>query len=53
LVLRKLGPTEKDGWKEPINVRELTPAAKKWLKDNVETFRIQKYVPAEEKKKDE
>jgi hypothetical protein len=53
LVLRKLGPTEKDGWKEPINVRELTPAAKKWLKDNVETFRIQKYIPAEEKKKDE
>jgi len=47
----RLGLTEKDGWK-PVAFKapnDLPDAAKKWLKENAGTYRIQRFV-AEEKK---
>jgi hypothetical protein len=41
----QLGLTEKDGWKQPQDGKELQAAAKKWLKDNADKYRIQKIVP--------
>jgi hypothetical protein len=46
----QLGLTEKDGWKQPQDGKELQDAAKKWLKDNAATYRVQKVVA--EKKDD-
>jgi hypothetical protein len=40
----QLGLTEKDGWKPPQDGKELEAAAKKWLKDNADKYRIQKFV---------
>jgi hypothetical protein len=48
-VFFRLGLTEKDGWKQPMDFKQMPDAAKKWLKDNADTYRIQKFV-AEEKK---
>ncbi len=47
----RLGLTEKDGWKPgPFKApNDLPDAAKKWLKENAGTYRIQRFV-AEEKK---
>jgi hypothetical protein len=49
----RLGLTEKDGWKPPQFKnfqKEFPPLVKKWLKDNAETYRIQRFV-AEKKEK--
>lgn len=46
----QLGVTAKDGWTQPKVAKEFVPAAKKWLKENSGTFRIQRYAtekPAE------
>src|SRR6202011_3519418 len=40
--------TDKDGWFAPRDVNQFPAAAKKWLKDNADKYRIQKFV--EEKK---
>jgi hypothetical protein len=40
----QLGLTEKDGWKQPQDGKDLEAAAKKWLKDNAATYRVQKVV---------
>jgi hypothetical protein len=50
LVIMQLGAGEKDGWVQPRNFRLTTAAARKWFKDHVETFRIEKYVAAEDRK---
>ncbi|MFN4261413.1 MAG: hypothetical protein ACK4RK_19175 [Gemmataceae bacterium] len=45
-----LGLTAQDGWMPPKvlrNPNELSQAAKDWLKKNVNTYRIQRYVVAE------
>ncbi len=45
-VFLNLGLTEKDGWK-PLAFRDpaqVTEAAKKWLKDNADSYRVQKFV---------
>jgi hypothetical protein len=43
----RLGLTDKDGWKFPQNAtqEQIIEAAKKWLKDNAGSYRIQKVVP--------
>jgi hypothetical protein len=39
-----IGATEKDGWNRPQDFNKLPEAARKWLKDNAGTYRIQRYV---------
>ena len=46
----RLGLTEKDGWTQPKDAAAITDAAKKWLKDNAEKYRIERFVV---EKKDE
>jgi tetratricopeptide (TPR) repeat protein len=41
----RLGVAEKDGWKPPRRLPEVTAAARKWLDQNADTYRIQAYVP--------
>jgi hypothetical protein len=40
----QLGLTEKDGWKSPQAPKDWPDAAKKWLKDNADKYRVQKFV---------
>jgi hypothetical protein len=40
----RLGITEKDGWKQPANPTQLQEEAKKWLKANAGTYRVQRFV---------
>jgi hypothetical protein len=50
----RLGLTEKDGWKPPQFKnfqKEFPPVVKKWLKDNAETYCIQRFV-ADKKEKE-
>jgi hypothetical protein len=41
----RLGVTEKDGWNQPKDFAEIPAVAAKWLKENAETYRIQRFVP--------
>jgi hypothetical protein len=45
-----LGAQPKDGWVQPQNFQQFPDAAKKWLKDNAGTYRIQRYVTAKAEK---
>jgi hypothetical protein len=47
----QLGIQAQDGWMPPRDFRLFPAAARKWLKDNAGTFRIQRYVQATEKEK--
>jgi hypothetical protein len=47
----QLGLTDKDGWTQPKDFNQLPDAAKAWLKDNADKYRIQRFVP--EKKEGE
>jgi len=49
----QLGLTEKDGWKPPQDGKELEAAAKKWLKDNADKYRVQKFVADKKEDKKE
>lgn len=49
-VFYRLGITQKDGWTVPNDPKEVVPAAKKWLKEHTDSFRIQRYAAAKEKK---
>jgi hypothetical protein len=40
-----LGLTEADGWTEPASPKDYPAAAQKWLRDNADRYRIQRYVP--------
>jgi hypothetical protein len=52
-VFFRLGITEKDGFKQPEDFEKLPEAAKKWLKDNAEKFKLQRFVvEKKEEKKD-
>ena len=44
-LFSSLGLTENDGWKPPDDLRKVPDAAKKWLKENAGTYRIQRFVP--------
>lgn len=45
MVFFRLNLTAKDGWTQPKNGQELPAAAQKWLKDNADKYRVQRYVP--------
>lgn len=49
-VFSRLGVTAKDGFTPPKVAKEYPDAAKKWLKDNADKYRIQRYVPEAEEK---
>jgi hypothetical protein len=40
----RLNLQPKDGWMQPKDFKEFPAAAQKWLKDNAETYRIQRFV---------
>lgn len=40
----RLGVTPQDGWMQPQDAKEIPDAAKQWVKDNVEKYRIQRFV---------
>jgi hypothetical protein len=44
LLFSQLGLTEKDGWKSPPAIDQFQPAAKKWLREHADTYRIQRVV---------
>jgi hypothetical protein len=46
----RLGLTQKEGWTPPADFKEFPEAAKKWLKDNAEKHKIQKYVAEKQDK---
>jgi hypothetical protein len=47
----RLGLQARDGWTPPRDFKELPEAAKKWLKDNADTYRIERFVAAEKTEK--
>jgi hypothetical protein len=47
-LFMRLDLTQEDGWTPPRSVPEQISAAKKWLRENAGTYRIQRYVPKEE-----
>jgi len=36
--------TPQDGWTLPEDIKKVPDAAKKWLRDNADSYRIQRYV---------
>jgi len=44
-LFMRLDLTPEDGWTPPKSVPEQISAAKKWLRENAGSYRIQKYVP--------
>jgi hypothetical protein len=49
-IFFRLNPTPADGWTQPKDAKDIPDAAKQWCKDNVEKYRIQRFVA---EKKDE
>jgi hypothetical protein len=43
-LFTRLGLTAKDGWQPPPGLADVPAAAKKWLRDNAGSYRIQKLV---------
>jgi hypothetical protein len=43
-IFYRLGITDKDGWKAPKDFKQFPDAAKKWLTDNADKYRIQRFV---------
>jgi hypothetical protein len=48
----QLGLTPADGWTQPKDFKQLPEAARKWLKDNAGTYRIQRFVAAKAEKEE-
>jgi hypothetical protein len=44
LLFNQLPDKEKFGWKQPADVNGFTAAAKAWLRDNAEKYRVQRYT---------
>jgi len=47
----RLGLTAKDGWTQPKDFKQVPEAAKQWLKDNADKYRIQRFVAPEKSEK--
>lgn len=43
-IFFRLNLTPADGWMQPRDAKEIPDAAKQWLKDNVEKYRIERFV---------
>ena len=50
-LFASIGPTAEDGWVQPKDVKETAAAAKQWLKDNAEKYRIRRYVAEKQEDK--
>lgn len=51
-LFNQLGITAQDGWKAPVNIKtqdDLRDAVQAWVKDNGDTYRIKRFVAANEK----
>jgi hypothetical protein len=46
ILFYRLGLQPRDGWNPPRDAREIPEAARKWLRENADTFRIERFVPA-------
>jgi hypothetical protein len=44
----RLDLTAQDGWKPPAVLSEVAPAARQWLHDHADSYRIRRYVPPDE-----
>jgi hypothetical protein len=49
----RLGLQAKDGWVQPKDGKAIPEAAQKWLKDNADTYRIERFVAAEKTEKND
>ncbi len=52
-VFYRLGLTPKDGWTQPKDYKQTADEAKKWLKDNADKYRIERFVADKDGKKDD
>ncbi len=43
-VFFRLNLTPQDGWTQPTDAKDIADAAKQWLKDNAEKYRVQRFV---------
>src|ERR1700739_62130 len=50
VLFSQLGLTEKDGWKQPKDFKQFPETAKKWCKDNADTFVLKRFVYEKENK---
>src|SRR5262249_16463439 len=50
-LFMQLGVGGKDGWRPPTDFQQIPAAAKKWLKDNAASYRIQGFVTGDERGK--
>jgi hypothetical protein len=48
----RMNLTAKDGWVQPMDLKDIPAAAEKWVKDNADTYRIQRYVTDKKEKDD-
>ena len=49
-LFSRLGVTARDGWRSPDDFRDFAQEAKRWLRDNAGTFRLERFVwPGEDK----
>jgi hypothetical protein len=44
LMFSRLGLTQKDGWTQPRDFKDLPDAARKWLREHADTYRVQRYA---------
>jgi hypothetical protein len=44
----RLGLTDKDGWTQPNDFKEFVPAARKWLREHADSYRIRRVRPRRE-----
>src|SRR5262249_21170941 len=44
----RLGLTKTDGWETPAALADVVPAARKWLHDHADDYRIHRYVPPDD-----
>jgi hypothetical protein len=51
-IFFQLGLTDKDGWKQPQDGTKIEQEAKKWLKENAESYKMQRFVTETKEKKD-
>ncbi len=50
-LFMRLGLTAKDGWTQPKDFKQFPELAKKWLKDNGDKYRVQRFVAPEKTEK--
>jgi hypothetical protein len=46
-LFARLGVTRQDGWARPAHIDDVPEAARKWLREHADTYRVRRYVPAD------